>query len=243
MSDTEPKLGLALYSVLKSSLSIQRLEAYRLRGDSELDLLTRYHWNLYLSEALYPTLQNVEIALRNRLHNALCKRYSSYWMWNDPPLSRADDQEQIVNAEANLLANRKPADPPRMVAELTFGFWTRLLDRRFERVLWPYILNDVFPYLPATVRRRDFVSARFEAIRRLRNRVSHHEPIWKLNLIDEHDDLLGALSWLDPELEALTRSQDRFPHVHTGAFQAHLRHELERQSLALHQASAPRSSP
>ena len=238
----EPKPGLALYNALKPSLSVERLESYRLKGDSESDLLLRYHWNLYLGESLYPTLQNIEIAFRNNLHNALCRQYGEFWMWNNPPLSRDDDREQISKAERNLLSNGKPADPPRMVAELTFGFWTRLLDRRYERVLWPQLLGQVFPHLPAKVGRRDLISPHFEAIRDLRNRVSHHEPIWKLNLIVEHRELLNALYWLDPTLEALTRSQDRFPQVHTKAFQDNLRVELERQSLSLHQAAA-KSSP
>ena len=232
---SEPKPGLALYTSLTSSLSRPRLEAYRIKGDSDVDLLARYNWNICLCEALYPTLQNLEVAFRNNLHHALTQEFGEYWMWNDPPLSRDADREQIDKAEANLLDNGKPAEPSRMVAELTFGFWTRLLDRRFERVLWPQLLRAVFPHVPAKVRRRDSISAHFEKVRRIRNRVSHHEPIWKLNLLDEHRNLREALSWLAPDLEELTRSYDRFPQVHSKAFLDQLKLSIQGQSLALHQ--------
>lgn len=230
----EPKPGLALYTTLTSSLSRSRLEAYRNKGDSELDLPARYNWNICLCEALYPTLQNIEVAFRNNLHNALTQKFGEYWMWNDPTLSHDADREQIDKAEANLSDNGKPAEPSRMVAELTFGFWTRLLDRRFERVLWPQLIREVFPYVPAKVRRRDHISAHFQKVRRLRNRVSHHEPVWKLSLLDEHRNLREALSWLAPQLEELTLSYDRFPRVHAKEFLDQLKISIKAQSLALH---------
>lgn len=239
---SEPKPGLALYTSLLPTVSRPRLEAYRIKGDSELELLARYNWNLCLCEALYPTLQNLEIAFRNNLHNTLSQKLGEYWMWNDPPLSRDADREQVEKAEANLVSNGKIAEPPRMVAELTFGFWTRLLDRRFERVLWPQLMRDVFPHVPARLRNRDDISARFEKIRSLRNRVSHHEPIWKLSLLDEHRDLRDALSWLAPNLEELSRSYDRFSLVHSKAFLDSLKTSIAAQSLALHLKSLPPSS-
>ena len=230
----EPKPGFALYNSLASSLSRPRLEAYRIKGDGELDLLARYNWNVCLCEALYPTLQNLEVALRNNLHDALVGKFGEYWMWNDPPLSRDDDRAQVEKAEDNLMAKGKPAEPSRMVAELTFGFWTRLLDRRFERVLWPQLIRQAFPHAPAKMRRRDIISSRFEKARRLRNRIFHHEPVWKLDLLDEHRNLREILSWLAPELEELTYSYDRFSQIHSKAFLDQLKTSVQTQSLALH---------
>lgn len=231
---SEPKPGQSLYAALLPSVSRQRLDAYRQKGDSDLDLLALYNWNLCLAEALYPTLQSLEITFRNHLNDALVQKFGEYWMWNDPPLSRPDDVEQIKKAEANLLSNRKSVNTPRMVAELTFGFWTRLLDRRYERVLWPHLLRSVFPNIPAPLRRRDHISAHFEEIRRLRNRVSHHEPIWQRNLLDDHKKITEAISWMSPEMAELTTNCDRFTAVHSATFQQSLRLKLEQQSTRLH---------
>lgn len=53
---------------LTQALSTERLDAYRGRlppPTSNLQLLGRYAWNMALSESLYPSLQMLEIALRN----------------------------------------------------------------------------------------------------------------------------------------------------------------------------------
>lgn len=41
----------------------------------------------------------------------------------------------VSQAKNTLAVKRKPPDPGRRVAELSFGFWTALLDRRYEQVL------------------------------------------------------------------------------------------------------------
>lgn len=234
----EPTPGTALYQVVKTAVSQERLEAYRLKGDSDLDLLTRYNWNICASEALYPSLHNLEVAFRNSLHSAISAKYgTANWMWSDPPVSRQEEKDQVAKAEDTLIRHRKRIEPPRMVAELTFGFWTSLLNRRYERVLWPGLLKDVFPFLPARVRRRDFVSARFENIRRLRNRTFHNEPIWRRPLVQDHAEILEAIGWIDPQLQILTQAYDRFAVVHTNTFLSQLRARVEQQSLQLYQAS------
>ncbi len=105
-----------------------------------------------------------------------------------------------------------------MVAELTFGFWITLLDRRYERVLWPRLLRSAFPHMPAAIRQRQTLSKRFDDIRKLRNRVFHHEPILnRPNLIQEHAAIIDAIGWISPAMKEMTKAIDRFPAVHTKA--------------------------
>ena len=104
----------------------------------------------------------------------------------------------------------KPIEPDRIIAELTFGFWTSLLDRRYER-LWHQIIRTTFPHMPRTNRTRQNLSSRFNKIRNLRNRVFHHEPIWYWqDLQQQHQDMLEALSWMSPEMKELVMTVDRF---------------------------------
>lgn len=101
----------------------------------------------------------------------------------------------------NLREQNKPEDPDRLVAELTFGFWTSLLSRDYERRLWPKLLIPVFPLMPKRERVRSKVADRLKRIRWLRNRISHHEPIYRLEKPTElYGDLLEAISWLAPAL-------------------------------------------
>lgn len=54
-----------------------------------------------------------------------------------------------------------------------------------------------FPFLPAKDRTRVHVFHRLEKIRDLRNRVSHHEPIWDRDLLKAHNEVLDTLSWMN----------------------------------------------
>ena len=55
-----------------------------------------------------------------------------------------------------------------------------------------------------------------DGIRRLRNRVSHHEPIWHLpNLAEQHAEILETIGWISPAMLAVTRMLDRFDSVYT----------------------------
>ena len=109
----------------------------------------------------------------------------------------------------------KPIASGRVVAELQFGFWTSLLDVRYERKLWQRILKSAFPYMPGRIRTRHFLSGRFQNLRRLRNRVFHHEPLWNWpNLMQRHNEAREALGWMCPEFRDLTDAIDRFPTVY-----------------------------
>ncbi|MDT9120960.1 hypothetical protein RSW84_26335, partial [Escherichia coli] len=74
---------------------------------------------------------------------------------------------------------------------LTFGFWPRLLDLKkdalHQNIDWGSILLDVLPGHPqrqathwAKQKHQDGLFARLDLCNGLRNRIAHHEPIWKL---------------------------------------------------------------
>ncbi len=199
---------------LVEALSNERLEAYRNRlGDQEHDnLLTHYAWNIVLCESLYPCLQMLEVVLRNRLHNRISEHFGQPNWYEDPSILRPRDRAMIGKAKDNLTKMGKPHDPGRVVAELSFGFWTSLMDRRYEQVLWPRLLADCFPHMPRTLRTRKNISKRFNAIRRLRNRVFHHEPIWHWQDLDkQHRNILEAIGWIEPAAKDFVMAIDRFP--------------------------------
>jgi len=96
------------------------------------------------------------------------------------PIQEQMERAAVGRAKDTLVKQAKPLEAGRMVAELSFGFWTSLLDVRYERsnVLWPHLLRPTFPRMRNRDRKRKTISARINSIRLLRNRVSHHEPIW-----------------------------------------------------------------
>ena len=169
-----------------------------------------------LSEALYPTLQTLEVALRNSIHHVACESYSNRLWFDGPdsPLLRFE-REAVDAAKQVLNRHQKELEDGRIVAELNFGFWTSLINRRYEQVLWPRMLKPVFPYMPRRIRTRRNLSNRFNDIRKLRNRVFHHERIVHLqDLPRVHFEIIEAIGWINPVLKTCVSRIDRFPHVY-----------------------------
>ena len=213
---TQPNpIQAAFYDPLRAALSDKRLTRCD-QGDGDLNMMARYLYNTALCEAIYPLLQHLEVSLRNSWHQALSADYRRA-DWFDPATTFLEPREvaDVNAAMTNLMRQRKPVEADRVVAELTFGFWTALLDVRYEYTLWPRLLGATFPRMNRTRRTRAVLSPRFNKIRKLRNRVFHHEPIWHWrDLGQQHQELLEALEWLSPELHQVAQANDRFPGVH-----------------------------
>lgn len=68
-------------------------------------------------------------------------------------------------------------------------------------ILWKN-LRLSFPNCPKHVRKRKTMSTKFNAIRRLRNRIFHHEAItWNLNVLNSYKlEIIEGIEWLDKDL-------------------------------------------
>ncbi len=202
---------------LKRVLSTERLAAYQLQlaGNGNRNLFSHYAWNMALSESLYATLQLLEIGLRNTLDQAASAHFAKADWFEDNAIIQPRDQAAVNKAKKILLSKKKTLEPGRIIAELNFGFWTSLLDTRYEQTLWPALIKASFPHMPRKMRTRKNLSRRFNKIRLLRNRVFHHEPIWYWqDLAQQHDAILEALCWIEPAMQDLAGAVDRFPEVY-----------------------------
>jgi len=139
---------------LRAVISAERFRGYERLGGEAVDALARYAWNSQLGASLYSTLLHVEVALRNRLHDAIATRYPTgpwrqvdCWLGRIPPFLAPSEMAQVQAAIDRVRRGGKAIVPGRVVAALTFGFWTTLLDVRYERhqILWPPLLEAAFP--------------------------------------------------------------------------------------------------
>jgi len=199
---------------LEQALSLERFGRYQAwaGGDREraLDL---YALNVRLSEALYVPLQMLEIALRNRIHTVLSNAYQSRWFEDPVVVTIPHQQDQVREALADLARERKESTSGRVVAALTFSFWTTMLGTHYE-TLWQTILHRIGRRDDGKgLRRKDF-SGPLTPIRLLRNRIAHHEPILAWNLLKHHDAMLRLTAFLSPEAAAWCERLDRFETVH-----------------------------
>ncbi|MGS0740888.1 hypothetical protein ACVBEF_03480 [Glaciimonas sp. GG7] len=200
-------------SDLEKHFSPARIGRYSAAYGGDIDKATiAYPHNMLLAESMMPLLNIVEIALRNGIHQRLTHLYgrADWWeLWTDMALFVWQNKE-VSNAKAKLSRRREPLTPDKIVAELTFGFWSSLFNTHFQDHLWKD-LRLVFPRCPKPQRQRKTISSALNQIRDLRNRVFHHEPLlWLVpTLMDQHTLGLQTINWLDPKLVDWLRPHDR----------------------------------
>jgi len=196
---------------LQQALSPKRLEAYRHRGGSDKLTVLNYFWNAAVCEALFPMLQQLEVAFRNTLHQSIAGAWNDpLWLTNGLSFIEIRERERLQEAKDSLIRQHSPITEDDLVGELSFGFWTSLGDARYDRQ-WPKFIRSAFPHCIAALRNRPEISSRANRLRKLRNGVFHHHSIWHWkDLQQHHADGLALIGWISPELAKFTRANDRF---------------------------------
>jgi Abi-like protein len=204
-----------IIAALRSSVSAERLQRYQAAaaGDAA-QALRLYMWNTALSEGLYGPVQGLEITLRNKMHERFAAQFGSHWYDASAMGLQYAQQDQVTRAKQSLRAQSKPLDPPRVVAELSFGFWAGLFGRRYENHLWRPHLRHLFVNAPSPFLRRDAHQV-LNDVRLLRNRIAHHEPILHRPLPQEYGLVLTAIGWLCSSTAAWVDHHSRFNDIYT----------------------------
>lgn len=185
------------------ALSHARLSNYRsfFGATDDAQALGLYQWNEELSACLFRTISLVEVLLRNQFHKAFSLRYggvgahgSKDWYAHVAlsPLSKIKIKDITHYKQGQQFLPHNPApSPDDVVSGLTFGFWPHLLDLNKDTlnqpINWGTILLEVLPGHRqrqathwAKRKHQDALFARLDLCNELRNRIAHHEPIWKL---------------------------------------------------------------
>ena len=184
--------------MVASIISQERLVKYlRASGHDEQKALELYGWNIQISEAFYPVLNAIEVSLRNIISSRLIEIYGDNWWENDEYLAQIHKGKGIVKRAQDNIRKRHTVSSGRMIAELNFGFWVKMLLPRHEAVFWADF-NAVFTNLPDEITYDEFYS-RCDAICDIRNRIFHHEPIINRNISQDYHDILEVIAWLSPE--------------------------------------------
>lgn len=85
---------------------------------------------------------------------------------------------------------------PRIVAELSFGFWVSMFKSEYQYTLFGPVLSTILPKRT----KRTTISGPLQQMKDLRNRIAHHEPIHHLNLKARYDELLAVAALLSADL-------------------------------------------
>ncbi|MBS4059320.1 MAG: Abi family protein [Bacteroidetes bacterium] len=186
-------------------ISRERLEPYLNYHKNDLSkAIAHYKSNILISESFYPLLAVLEIGLRNSIDYQLTKRFNDKEWYDNRDFVKIATRfqiDRISQARTNIYSEKKEITPGRIISELSFGFWTSLFDTKFEMTLWKN-LRLAFPNCPKNIRKRKTMSAKFNGIRKLRNRIFHHEAItWNLKVLDSYkDEIIQGIEWLNEDL-------------------------------------------
>ena len=203
--------------LLESAFSAQRMSKYiSLYPDHEEYAVLHYKENLKLAESLYISLSVFEVALRNAISRQMERmtgRKDWYAVFPSTPALKSLNPD-ITQAVKHIANRGEHVEPDKIIAELTFGFWVTMLNSEYELILWKH-LRLAFPYMPKQKRQRKNVSAPCNALRKLRNRVFHHEPIcWDIHYFTLlHDTLVEVLGYINRDLPAWLETIDHFNDV------------------------------
>ncbi|MET3835220.1 hypothetical protein ABIB58_000539 [Brevundimonas sp. UYEF29] len=198
---------------VEAALSLERFARYVAWADGDRErAVSLYTLNTQVSEALYVPLQALEVALRNRIHTVMSAAHGPGWF--QPEAGHVTDRqaEQVRAAVAELTEAGKPIEDGRVVAALTFSFWTSMFGREQDD-LWKRTLHKIATRDGRFLSRKDF-TARLTQVRLLRNRIAHHEPILYWNLPKLHQSMLEMTRWLSPAMDDWRGTVDRFAQVH-----------------------------
>ncbi|MBI5128010.1 MAG: Abi family protein [Rhodopseudomonas palustris] len=202
----------AINEALERTLTRERLGKYLEAAGQDLDAaIGLYEKNTRLSEAFYSPLQCLEICLRNCLSRELSIRYGDEWFRNRSVPLNTGSQQMIFDAIEELQRDRREVLPGKVIAELKFSFWVGLLGPQYDATLWRLCLYKAF--LAGGGKPRRAVHSRFNALRRFRNRIAHHEPIFHRDTTATHAEIIEAIGWMCRHTAAWAEQQSRVPDV------------------------------
>ncbi|MBU2342102.1 MAG: Abi family protein [Alphaproteobacteria bacterium] len=162
------------------------------------DAFRLYLWNCALCEAFYLPLHFAEISVRNAIHDHLIDRFGEQWFDNRALVGNLEPKRQEEFTELVTAEKRRHGDGMtchHLVSELSFGFWQHLLTKRFHRIIWAQGIQSAFPNLPNSMDRQDLHN-RIEIIRKWRNRIAHHKPIFDKGPTARLQDSLQLIRWV-----------------------------------------------
>lgn len=125
----------------------------------------------------------------------------------------------LEQAKKQLRVEAKQNSPENLISKLTLGFWVSMVDNKYDGqratylTLWPNLRGLVFPNAvdkntkaPLSI---NSIGNELKEINKIRNRLSHHEPLWKSNkayqvgdiinkVIEHYERCLKIIYWINP---------------------------------------------
>ena len=189
-----------------SALSQARMSTYTNaldnRGSRYEDALELYSWNSEVSAALLTPLHLCEVVIRNAVADALEHTYEERWPWLQGFIQSLPDPTRTYSPRRDLQnATRSARTTGKVIPELNFVFWQNMFTSRHDNRIWNKQLHSVLPNLDKQIPisdSRESIYNDLQQIRMLRNRIAHHEPIFKRALHDDYSKIITLIRYRCP---------------------------------------------
>ena len=214
-----------------TSFSRERISVYQnyihssepnlLPADISLKSLKLYLWNIQISSALFEVINLYEVTLRNKIFAVVNTEFSD--SINDYFFKKR--LSFFFKKKLNELG-ASTIRAPMIVSRLNFSFWTEVLNKHFYysgsvdksgHPLYPrlYNFNRSLFSINRKLTREDYNKLTKKLIKindevnELRNRICHHEPIFKSKLRAIYIKMLFVLRYLDTNVYQLAKEIER----------------------------------
>lgn len=204
-----------VWQTLEAKLSTPRMSRYLKGHQGNQDHAAQaYVHNMRIAESLVSIFHVLEVALRNAIQREMVREYQrDDWFEEFDGSTNSDlvsSYAKVAEARTSLKKRGVTASADDITAELSFGFWTSLFNRKaFLDVSKP--LMRVFHFAPKHSKKADVIRSRLNNARDLRNRCFHHEPLLWQPIFDLHRDITEIVQWIDPGLCTWLKAHDRLP--------------------------------
>ncbi|MFD7161173.1 Abi family protein [Kribbella sp. NPDC059898] len=209
----------------ESWLSQPRADRYLSHCNGDIAVaIELYFWNSRLAAAAFSDTCHLEVALRNAYDRQLSARYPD---WAVDPASDLFTRTQGIQAavrkqaELNRRSQQALVDARRglgsnpqhgkVVAAMTFGFWTKMTDHPRTALFWNPMLSRAFAGSPQRAAVHELVSR----INKFRNRLAHNEPVFstRTGLHDRLADAEALLNLISPATAAVVKANSPVPAI------------------------------
>ena len=193
----------ATIQAVRNALSLPRIETYEkalvATGDLGPAAIALYDWNAQISGAFLAPLHICEIVLRNAVSDTLTAVYGVSWPWSQVFEKSLPSSGGGYDPRIDLQsARKKQLTTGKVIPELKFVFWQKMFTARYDVRLWDVHLRRVLPNMDAArtiTELRQKIYTDLEHVRFLRNRIAHHEPIFRRNLAGDLDKIKGLIQF------------------------------------------------
>ncbi len=191
-----------------------RFRAFLVAADYDVAQATAlYDWNICISAVFFEVLGYTEVLLRNAIDAQFSpvqhdQPARESWLC-DQEILTPKSLEKVSEAIFSIERMKKEPTRARVVANLSFGFWRALMDRRYNQ-LWIDRLHRTFPN--GTGSRKE-VAGLMSRLNPFRNRLAHHEPIINAAVERRHAELIELARLIDADAANWIAARSSVPEI------------------------------